>query len=92
MAATRRRQTGSEAIAPADYRMGIIKLRNDSGRRRRLSATCCVEWVLGVSREHVNRTLIMWERSGLILQSKGGEIVIENRKRLEQIVRARRAA
>ncbi|NWG92374.1 MAG: Crp/Fnr family transcriptional regulator [Parvularculaceae bacterium] len=47
---------------------------------------------LGVSREHVNRTLIMWERSGLILQSKGGEIVIENRKRLEQIVRARRAA
>jgi CRP-like cAMP-binding protein len=47
---------------------------------------------LGVSREHVNRTLIMWERSGLILQSKGGEIIVENRKRLDQIVRARRAA
>ncbi len=48
--------------------------------------------MLGVSREHVNRTLIMWERSGLILQTKGGDVVIENRKRLDQIARARRIA
>jgi len=41
--------------------------------------------MLGVSREHVNRTLTMWERSGLILQSKGGDIIIENRKRLSQL-------
>lgn len=48
--------------------------------------------MLGVSREHVNRTLIMWEKSGLIFQSKAGEIVIENRKRLLQIAQSRRAA
>lgn len=47
--------------------------------------------MLGVSREHVNRTLIMWERSGLIFQTKGGDIVIENRKRLSQLAGARRA-
>ncbi|MCB2114074.1 MAG: Crp/Fnr family transcriptional regulator [Parvularculaceae bacterium] len=41
--------------------------------------------MLGVSREHVNRTMTMWERSGLILQAKGGDIVIENRKRLSQL-------
>lgn len=41
--------------------------------------------MLGVSREHVNRTLTMWEKSGLIFQSKGGDIVIENRKRLSQL-------
>jgi len=41
--------------------------------------------MLGVSREHVNRTMTMWERSGLILQAKGGDIIIENRKRLSQL-------
>jgi len=41
--------------------------------------------MLGVSREHVNRTLTMWERSGLILQAKGGDIIVENRKRLSQL-------
>lgn len=46
--------------------------------------------MLGVSREHVNRTLVMWERSGLIIQTRGGDIVIENRKRLDQIAGARR--
>jgi cyclic beta-1,2-glucan synthetase len=39
-------------IAPADPLAFVcLKLRNESGRRRRLSATCVVEWVLGVSRE-----------------------------------------
>lgn len=41
--------------------------------------------MLGVSREHVNRTLTMWERSSLILQAKGGDLIIENRKRLAQL-------
>lgn len=45
--------------------------------------------MLGVSREHINRTLIMWEKSGLIFQTKGGDIVIENRKRLLQLSGAR---
>jgi hypothetical protein len=38
--------------------------------------------MLGVSREHVNRTLAMWERSGLIFQNKSGEVIVQNRKRL----------
>lgn len=38
--------------------------------------------LLGVSREHVNRTLTMWEKSGLIFQNKWNEISIQNRKRL----------
>ncbi|MBY0421070.1 MAG: Crp/Fnr family transcriptional regulator, partial [Parvularculaceae bacterium] len=41
-----------------------------------------VAQMLGVSREHVNRTLAMWERSGLIFQNKTGEVVVQNRKRL----------
>jgi len=48
--------------------------------------------MLGVSREHVNRTLAMWERSGLIFQTKSGDITVENRKRLMQIAGERRAA
>ncbi len=48
--------------------------------------------MLGVSREHVNRTLIMWEKSGLIFQAKNGDVVIENRKRLGQLAGARRPA
>jgi CRP-like cAMP-binding protein len=48
--------------------------------------------MLGVSREHVNRTLSMWEKSGLIFQSKTGDITVENRKRLMQIADERRAA
>ena len=48
--------------------------------------------MLGVSREHVNRTLAMWERSGLIFQTKTGDITVENRKRLMQIAGERRAA
>jgi len=41
--------------------------------------------MLGVTREHVNRTLTMWERSGLIFQTKNGDILIENRKRLSSL-------
>lgn len=41
-----------------------------------------VAQMLGVSREHVNRTLAMWERSGLIFQNKAGEVIVQNRKRL----------
>lgn len=48
--------------------------------------------MLAVSREHVNRTLAMWEKSGLIFQSKTGDITVENRKRLMQIAGERRAA
>lgn len=48
--------------------------------------------MLGVSREHVNRTLAMWEKSGLIFQTKTGDITIENRKRLMAIAGERRAA
>ncbi len=55
----------------------------------RLQQTQIAE-MLGVSREHVNRTLIMWEKSGLIFQSKAGDLVIENRKRLAQLAGTRR--
>ncbi len=48
--------------------------------------------MLGVSREHVNRTLAMWEKSGLIFQTKTGDITVENRKRLMQIAGERRAS
>lgn len=48
--------------------------------------------LLGVSREHINRTLIMWERSGLVFHNKGGDLIIENRKRLSQLAAARRPA
>lgn len=48
--------------------------------------------MLGVSREHVNRTLAMWEKSGLIFQTKSGDITVENRKRLMTIAGERRAA
>lgn len=44
--------------------------------------------MLGVSREHVNRTLTMWEKSGLIFQTKSGDVVIENRKRLRELAGA----
>jgi len=46
--------------------------------------------LLGVSREHINRTLTMWERSGLVFQSKSGDLIIENRKRLAELAGARR--
>lgn len=38
--------------------------------------------MLGVSREHINRTLTMWERSGLVFLNRSGTITINNRKRL----------
>lgn len=57
----------------------------------RLQQTQIAE-MLSVSREHINRTLIMWEKSGLIFQARSGEIVIENRKRLSQLAGARRPA
>lgn len=41
--------------------------------------------LLGVSREHVNRTLTMWEKSGLIFQNRASEIIVQNRKRLATI-------
>ncbi|MEL6212240.1 MAG: tetratricopeptide repeat-containing protein, partial [Pseudomonadota bacterium] len=41
--------------------------------------------LLGVSREHINRTLTMWEKSGLIFQAKTGALIIQNRKRLAAI-------
>lgn len=55
----------------------------------RLQQTQLAE-MLGVSREHVNRTLIMWEKSGLVFQSKSGDLIIENRKRLAQLSGSRR--
>ena len=48
--------------------------------------------MLGVSREHVNRTLTMWEKSGLIFQNKSGEITIQNRNRLHQLASDQSAA
>ena len=48
--------------------------------------------MLGVSREHVNRTLTMWEKSGLIFQNKSGEITIQNRNRLNQLASDQSAA
>src|SRR3990167_3942784 len=48
--------------------------------------------MLGVSREHINRTLIMWEKSGLIFQSKAGDLIIENRKSLTLLAGSRRPA
>jgi CRP-like cAMP-binding protein len=48
--------------------------------------------MLGVSREHVNRTLAMWEKSGLIFLTRTGDITVENRKRLMAIAGERRAA
>lgn len=41
--------------------------------------------MLGVSREHVNRTIAMWERSGLIFQNKNGDFIIQNANRLAQL-------
>jgi len=46
--------------------------------------------MLGVSREHINRTLTMWERSGLIFQSRNGVISVQNRKRLAGLARYER--
>lgn len=57
---------------------------NPTANIGRLQQTLVAD-MLGVSREHVNRTLIMWERSGLIFQSKPGDLLIENRKRLAQL-------
>jgi len=57
----------------------------------RLQQTQIAE-MLGVSREHVNRTLIMWEKSGLIFQAKNGDLMIENRKRLAQLAGGRHAS
>lgn len=45
--------------------------------------------MLGVSREHVNRSLSIWERSGLIFQNKKGEILVLNSRRLTQIAATR---
>jgi CRP-like cAMP-binding protein len=45
--------------------------------------------MLGVSREHVNRTLAMWERSGLIFQNKKGEILVQNARRLERLAESK---
>lgn len=44
-----------------------------------------VATMLGVSREHVNRTLAMWERSGLIFQNKAGDFIVQNARRLSQL-------
>ncbi|MEM9706971.1 MAG: Crp/Fnr family transcriptional regulator [Pseudomonadota bacterium] len=38
--------------------------------------------LLGVSREHINRTFGMWEKSGVIFQANNGSLVIEDRRRL----------
>jgi cyclic beta-1,2-glucan synthetase len=58
------------AVAPAEpVKFLRLRLRNDSGRPRRLSATCYAEWVLGVSREHTQ--LHVWtevdEETGALL-------------------------
>ncbi len=44
--------------------------------------------MLGVSREHVNRTLAMWERSGLIFQDRKGDILVQNLRRLHAVAAA----
>ncbi len=44
--------------------------------------------MLGVSREHVNRTLAIWERSGLIFQNKKGDILVQNARRLDRLAEA----
>jgi len=45
--------------------------------------------MLGVSRENVNRTLAIWERSGLIFQAKNGDVLVQNAKRLAHLATAR---
>ena len=57
----------------------------------RISQSFAAE-MLGVSREHVNRTLTMWEKSGLIFQNKSSEILIQNRKRLATLAHDKFAA
>ena len=57
----------------------------------KISQTFAAE-MLGVSREHVNRTLTMWEKSGLIFQNKSGEILLQNRKRLSVLASDKTAA
>jgi len=44
--------------------------------------------MLGVSREQVNRTIAMWERSGLIFQNKSGDFLVHNAKRLAHLAQA----
>lgn len=50
----------------------------------KISQTSIAE-LLGVTREHINRTITMWERSGLVFQTKSNEIIVENRKRLDSL-------
>ena len=63
-------------IAPDDW--------NPTANLGKLSQSA-VASMLGVSREHVNRTLAIWERSGIIFQNKKGEILVQNVRRLERL-------
>jgi CRP-like cAMP-binding protein len=54
----------------------------------RLSQSFVAE-MLGVSREHVNRTLAIWERSGLIFVNKKGDLIVHNPSRLTGLAGAR---
>ena len=67
-------------IAPDDW--------NPTANLGRLSQSS-VAGMLGVSREHVNRTLAIWERSGIIFQNKKGEILVQNARRLERLAEAK---
>ncbi len=66
----------ADLIAPDDW--------NPSVNLGKLSQSSIAS-MLGVSREHVNRTLAIWERSGIIFQNKRGEILVQNARRLERL-------
>lgn len=66
----------SELIAPNEWRpeTNVGKLSQSA-----------IATMLGVSREHVNRTLAMWERTGVVFQNNNGEFVIQDSKRLSRL-------
>ncbi|NWG72031.1 MAG: Crp/Fnr family transcriptional regulator [Parvularculaceae bacterium] len=70
----------ADLIAPDDW--------NPSANLGKLSQSS-VASMLGVSREHVNRTLAIWERSGIIFQNKKGEILVQNARRLERLAESK---
>src|SRR5207244_2845549 len=62
------------SIAPEDpVKFVVVKLRNHSGRRRRVSATYFAEWVLGVCREETQLHVVTSadEPSGALLATNG---------------------
>ena len=61
--------TGIEAEdAMPPCRVQTLKLRNRSSRRRRLSVTCYVEWILGTTREETQSQIVtQWDTDAGIL-------------------------